>query len=143
MRVLKQACVPISGVAIGIIIVNSNSAIIRIMESNEEMNVTNSVSIEDVDVVTCTEPVEIPSVDEEEDVFCRFCFDSTQTEGNALIEPCLCSGSSAVVHELCLRRYIKYFNVLNCIVTQISYVSLVLFHFLSKQRTITINMFMH
>lgn len=35
---------------------------------------------------------------------CRICFD-TEMDGNKLIYPCLCSGTSKYVHELCLRRW--------------------------------------
>lgn len=38
---------------------------------------------------------------------CRICFSSESTEGNLLIQPCLCKGSVAYCHQTCLMQWVQ------------------------------------
>ena len=44
-----------------------------------------------------------PMGDDEQ--LCRFCFESAEEKGEALISPCLCKGDQKYVHLSCLRRW--------------------------------------
>jgi len=49
-------------------------------------------------------------MNEEVEVVCRFCLDSTKAPGNPLIDPCECKGTIQFVHKLCLTRW-RHLNV--------------------------------
>ncbi len=41
----------------------------------------------------------------QEPILCRFCWETSNTKKNPLIEPCECSGSIRFIHERCLNRW--------------------------------------
>ena len=41
----------------------------------------------------------------DDEQLCRFCFESAEEKGEALISPCLCKGDQKYVHLSCLRRW--------------------------------------
>ena len=45
--------------------------------------------------------------DDDESVFCRFCWDGTNTIQNPLLSVCKCSGGVGFVHYTCLKYWLK------------------------------------
>ena len=49
-----------------------------------------------------------PAADEgSQGVFCRFCWDNSNTVVNPLLCPCKCSGGVGYVHYTCLKHWVK------------------------------------
>ena len=55
-----------------------------------------------IKVLTHQEKVE----NEEEEAFCRYCWDETCSDKNPILQMCQCKGSSGAVHLECIRAYL-------------------------------------
>lgn len=62
---------------------------------------------EDVEALKSTEEMEKASNDVDDDIKCRFCWTNEATVENPLIKACLCQGSVAYIHFLCLRNWLE------------------------------------
>lgn len=62
---------------------------------------------EDVQALKSTEEAEEKSVEEGDDIKCRFCWTNECSDENPLIKACLCQGSVAYIHFMCLRNWLE------------------------------------
>lgn len=62
---------------------------------------------EDVSALQSAEEVEKDNADTDDDIKCRFCWINEATIENPLIKACLCQGSVAFIHFLCLRNWLE------------------------------------
>merc|ERR1740139_1166816 len=70
--------------------------------NEEKGHIANSVHTKVAD-----EEVEKDNADTDDDIKCRFCWINEATIENPLIKACLCQGSVAFIHFLCLRNWLE------------------------------------
>ena len=68
--------------------------------NDEPNNYINSETSDSDDISDEDTIINIP-----ESKLCRICFESEEEEGNILIYPCFCNGSSKFIHEKCLQHW--------------------------------------
>ena len=62
---------------------------------------------EDVEALKSEEEMQQASSEVDDDIKCRFCWTNEATLDNPLIKACLCQGSVAYIHFLCLRNWLE------------------------------------
>lgn len=86
-------------------------------ELHEKGHIANSVhtkvadeefeEYENVDALKSLEECEARSATEGDDIKCRFCWTNEASDDNPLIKACLCQGSVAYIHFMCLRNWLE------------------------------------